>query len=90
MSSLLGERTNCWVNSMESTGTSKENVISQAHRFLLDLTCCKTNLQLGITENLQRGELLSKRLNYSCEWWKEVGFPTGTWHLPFSSSDGFE
>lgn len=58
---------------MESTGIAKEEVISQAHRFPLDLACCKTNLQLGITENPQMGELLSKCLNYSCEWWKAVG-----------------
>lgn len=77
MSSLVADRINYWVSSMESTGIAKEEVISQAHRFPLDLACCKTNLQLGITENPQMGELLSKCLNYSCEWWKAVGLGTG-------------
>lgn len=65
------------------------------HRFLLDLACCRSNLQLGITENPQRGELLSKCLNFSCEWWKagwikDRNIWVSAQCLPFSSSDGFE
>lgn len=66
MSSFVGERANCWGLSMESESTSKEEVISQA-QISLDFDCGKTNLQLGITENPQREELLRKCFNYGCE-----------------------
>lgn len=65
------------------------------HRFLLDFDCGKTNLQLGITENPQREELLRKCFNYGCEWWK-AGWTTDrrirVWIqcLPSSSCNGFE
>lgn len=94
MSSLVGVR-NWWIHSAESAGTSKEEIIPQAHRFLLDLACCRTNLQLGIAENPQSGELLSKCLNISGEWWKagwikDRNVWVGAQCLPHSPSDGFE
>lgn len=68
---------NWWIHSAESAGTSKEEIIPQAHRFLLDLACCRTNLQLGIAENPQSGELLSKCLKSVVSGGKQVGLRTG-------------
>ena len=75
MSSLVGERS--WAHSLGSKGTSKEEIAVQAHTFLLDLACCRINLQPVITENPQRKDYLVTVFIRAVDGGEQVGLRTG-------------